>query len=183
MPNRGSKLLNIKMGRSVTLSFIVLFYLASSEVCAQNAPFACWATALINIRLKAQWTSVTDGGDRTVSRDLIPYQHFFRSGLRYSLDPNWNIASGIAFFNTKTSFLKENHEYGHEFRIWTDVSRLSLRTRNFIISHRLRLERRFFDGTSTRISFNSFRFQYRLLSGYQFNSKINVQSGPEILKV
>ncbi len=170
------------MVRSHILYLILLLNFPSFQLMAQSAPFACWSTILLNLRVKTKWTSITDIGFRSVSRDIIPYQHFFRSGLRYNLDPNWNITSGIAFFSTKTSFLKENHEYGHEFRLWTDFSRLSLRTRKFIMNHRVRIERRFFDATSTRLSFNSFRFQYRLLSGVQFNSKFNFQTGPEIFE-
>ncbi len=182
MQKSGLKLMNIKMLDGFMKYLFSILCLSSQLTFSQNAPFAAWTTVVLNLKINDHWTSVTDGGLRTVSSDFVPYQKFFRTGMRYNLDKRWNVAGGFAFFNTKTSFLKENHEYGHEFRLFQEVSRLSLRSRKAIINHRLRIEERFFDETSIRVPFNAMRFQYRFLAGWQFNSKLNFQTGPEIFE-
>lgn len=149
------------------------------NVFGQDAPFAAWSSVLINTRFHSNWSNTTDLGYRTISHDFTPYQNFIRSGLRYHYNQKISLLGGVAYFNTKTSFLPENHEYGHEFRIYQEIQRLSSRRKKTVFDLRLRNEQRFFSGTSTRDAYHSFRVAGRVLLGYQFTNQFAWHLGSE----
>lgn len=159
--------------------YFYLLFLYTVELSGQNAPFAAWASVLVNSRFNSHWSNTFDLGYRTLGSDFIPYQNYFRTGLRYHFDPQVTALCGLSYFNTKTSFLPENHEYGHEFRIYQEIQRQSSRNKKILLDLRLRNEQRFFSGTSKRDPYHSFRLAGRMMAGYQFNNQFTWQIGSE----
>jgi Protein of unknown function (DUF2490) len=120
-----------------------------------------WATVQLPIQLSAKWQITNDVSYRTLGFSASSFQYTFRTGVRYFINKKFSVAAGAASFNTRTSFKKENHEFGREFRLWQEAAyemRLSKKT---VLQNRFRTEERFFSSTSTRSAFNALRVRYR----------------------
>ncbi len=144
-----------------------------------QAPDALWLGGQFNIRFADKWSWNNDGGYRTVSSTFIPYQNFFRTGFRYHFTNSFFATLGAAVFNTKTNFLKENREYGRETRFYFDINEQTPRSNKFIFDNRVRIEKRYFDATSSKKEYDTFRFIYRMLIGYRFAKHWGLSVGPE----
>lgn len=180
--------MNFRFGKSVniiSLKFVLLVCFSvgiAASSFAQNPPFAFWTSVVANARFGNNWANVSDLGFRTVSDHFTPFQNFIRTGLRYNYNLKLSNTIGIAYFNTKTSFLPENHEYGHEFRIYQEINRQSDRKKKFLLDVRSRFEQRFFSATSTRKATNTLRLTSRLFFGYQFSKRFVWQPGIEYME-
>jgi hypothetical protein len=120
-----------------------------------------WASLQMPVQLSAKWQIVNDASYRTLGFSASSFQYTFRTGLRYFVNKKFSVAAGVASFNTRTSFKKENHEFGKEFRLWQEAAyemRLSKKT---VLQNRFRTEERFFSSTTTRPAFNALRVRYR----------------------
>ncbi|MEP7268358.1 MAG: DUF2490 domain-containing protein, partial [Saprospiraceae bacterium] len=147
------------------LIFVMLTFLkfANHLMQAQNAPFALWSAVVLNTNSNKKLSNTSDFGYRTISKDFISYQTFIRTGMRYTISSKLSFIAGVGLFNTKTSFLKENHEFGHEFRIFQDLNHQSSRTNKLLMDYRFRLEEKFFEMTSKKQAYFGWRGQVRLL--------------------
>jgi Protein of unknown function (DUF2490) len=128
-----------------------------------------WASVQLPVQLSAKWQVVNDASYRTLGFSASSFQYTFRTGLRYSVTEKFSIASGIASFNTRTSFKKENHEFGREFRLWQEAAYNIPLSKKTVLQNRFRTEERFFSSTNTRKAFNALRLRYRLAAVQTIN--------------
>lgn len=181
MQKNGLIHMNINLKNQMRVGAILFFLLVSTSFFAQKTrnPDAAWSSIAIGLKFNDKWSDITDFGYRTISSEFIPYTYYARTAMRYNINKRWNAAGGIAFYNQKTSYLKENHEYGTEFRIYEEINRSSLKSHKVIFNQRFRIEQKFYQATSKKPPTQYLRAQYRIMTGYQFSSKMNIQAGPE----
>ena len=126
-----------------------LFVLAASLLLSLQASFGqqsqtlVWNTLQFPIRLSTKWQLQTDVSYRTIGASASAYQYTFRTGVRRFIDEKWNVATGLAFFFTRTSFDKTNHEFGREFRLWQEAVKENKLNKKLSLFSRFRTEERF----------------------------------------
>jgi hypothetical protein len=148
---------------------------------AQQNPAIVWGTLQLPVHLSPKWQLPVDFSYRTIGLSSSAFQYTFRSGLRRVISHKWNVASGLAFFFTRTSFKKENHEFGREFRLWQEAVLENRINNNLVLQHRFRAEERFFAATTNHPSFAALRLRYRLAAIQTINEKWVVQLADEYM--
>ncbi len=141
-----------------------------------------WNTIQLPVQLSAKWQVPLDFSYRTIGISASAYQYTFRTGLRRFLNDKWSVASGLAYFFTRTSFGKADHEFGKEFRLWQEALAENKLTGKFVLQNRLRVEERFFDATSKKNAFTSLRFRYRAGLIRFVNEKWKLQLSDEFME-
>jgi hypothetical protein len=159
------------------LLFSICIYVSSAQ--RTQLPHGLWTSIGLGLKLNDKWTSSTDVGYRTYSADFIPYTNYYRATVRYNFSNRVNYGGGIAVFNQRTTFNRENKEYSHELRVYGELSQGSLKTSKGIFSQRWRLEQKYFQATSMKPAINYQRLSVRILGGYQITPVWNIQTGPE----
>ncbi len=148
---------------------------------AQQNPAIVWGTLQLPLHLSPKWQLPVDFSYRTIGISASALQYTFRTGARRIINDKWNVASGIAFFFTRTSFKKENHEFGSEFRLWQEAVLDNRITNNLVLQNRFRTEERFFSATTIRPAFTALRLRYRLAAIQTINEKWAVQLADEYM--
>jgi hypothetical protein len=92
------------------------------------------------------------------------------------------MATGVAFFYTRTSFSKDNDEFGHEFRLWEEVNRLKEIRKNTQWQLRFRTEQRFFAATSVKTKYTAYRFRLRTALTQKINDHWGLQLSEEYMQ-
>jgi Protein of unknown function (DUF2490) len=141
-----------------------------------------WNAIQLPVQLSAKWQVPFDCSYRTIGISASAYQYSFRTGIRRFLNDKWSVASGLAFFFTRTSFKKADHEFGKEFRLWQEALVENRLDKKFVLQNRLRLEERFFDATSKKEAFTSLRFRYRIGLIRLINEKWRLQLANEFME-
>ena len=121
-----------------------------------------WLTLNTPIDLSSKWQIHNDASYRTLGTNTEPLQYLYRTGLRYHFNEQFSATAGVAFFFTRTSFNKDNDEFGNEFRTWQElnVNKKIHATRRIQI--RFRPEQRFFEATKRREGFVAHRVRLRV---------------------
>lgn len=120
-----------------------------------------WTTVQLPVQLSAKWQVVNDASYRTLGFSASSFQYTFRTGVRYFVNKKFSVGAGAASFNTRTSFQKENHEFGREFRLWQEAAYEIQLSKKTVLQNRFRTEERFFSSTAARPAFNALRVRYR----------------------
>ena len=143
------------------LIFIVcLFPLA---VFAQPRPEeGVWLTLNAPIDLSSKWQIHNDASYRTLGTSSDPLQYLYRTGLLYHFNEKYSVTGGVAFFFTRTSFNKDNDEFGSEFRTWQEFNANERIDASRRLQIRFRSEQRFFEDTKRRDGFTAHRFRLRV---------------------
>lgn len=117
-----------------------------------------------------------DASYRTLGNSTAASQYLYRTGVRYQISSPFSTAAGVAFFFTRTSFEKQNHEFGYEFRIWQELFYQQQINTSLQWLNRFRSEQRFFEETKRRDSFTAHRFRLRSALVYKVakNWSVNV---------
>ncbi len=126
-----------------------------------------WLTLNAPVDLSAKWQIHNDGSFRTLSISKEPLQYLYRTGLRYQFNESYSATAGVAFFFTRTSFNKDNDEFGSEFRTWQEFQSLQNINTSNRLQIRFRSEQRFFEATKRRAAFVAHRV--RLRTGWQYD--------------
>jgi Protein of unknown function (DUF2490) len=120
-----------------------------------------WTTIQVPVQLSAKWQVVNDASYRTLGFSTSSFQYTFRTGVRYFVNKKFSVGTGAASFNTRTSFQKENHEFGREFRLWQEAAYEMHLSKKMVLQNRFRTEERFFSSITARPAFNALRVRYR----------------------
>ena len=144
------------------LSGVTLFLLSSSVVFCQRPESGGWLSLQLPISIYQKWQWHNDAGYRTLGNTTAAMHFLYRTGLRYSINEHWNTAGGIAFFFTRSSFEKANHEFGREFRTWEEINYKMNISKPVQWLSRLRTEQRFYAATNNHLAFTAYRFRIKL---------------------
>ena len=143
------------------LVLIGLFF-PLSLLAQQRPEEGVWLTLNAPVDLSAKWQMHNDGSFRTLSVSKEPLQYLYRTGLRYQFNESYSATAGVAFFFTRTSFNKNNDEFGYEFRTWQELLRRYTVNQKTSLQFRFRSEQRFFEETKRRDDFVAYRFRLRI---------------------
>lgn len=130
-----------------------------------------WLTVNMPIDLSSKWQIHNDASYRTLSVSADPLQYLYRTGLRYHFNERYAVTGGVAFFFTRTSFNKDNEEFGSEFRTWQEFQSLLQLNQSDVIQIRFRTEQRFFEETKRREAFTAHRIRLRVALNKQLSKR------------
>ena len=149
---------------------------------AQQAQTLVWNTLQFPVQLSKKWQLHNDISYRTIGASGSAYQYTFRTGVRRFINQKWNIATGLAFFFTRTSFDKINHEFGREFRLWQEVVKENKLNKKLSLISRFRTEERFFATTSKKDKNFALRLRYRMAVVQTLSDKWKIQLANEYMR-
>jgi len=161
------------MRRIFTL--ICLFKL--SFAFAQKRPVeGIWTTLNVPVEFSSRWQMHNDASYRTLGWGTASLQYLYRPGIRYLFKPTLSVAAGTALFFTRTSFNKENDEFGYEFRAWQEVLKKFELKQETEFHLRFRSEQRFFRPTEANPeSRTAHRFRLRGSVSKKLNQQWTLQ--------
>jgi hypothetical protein len=158
----------------------LLLYVQSSF--GQQSQTVVWNTFQFPVQLSSKWQLHNDISYRTIGVSASAYQYTFRTGIRRFINDKWNVATGLAFFFTRTSFDKTNHEFGREFRLWQEVVKENKLNKNLSLFNRFRTEERFFAATSKKDKNFALRLRYRMAIVQTVSDKWKIQLANEYMR-
>jgi hypothetical protein len=147
---------------SITITALLATAIMGNAQTSDNT--IIWSTVQVPVKLSPKWTITTDVSYRTLGFSVAAFQYTFRTGLRYSLTKQWNVAMGAAHFNTRAAFSQKDHEFIKEYRLFQEAQYEISLTKRLSLQNRFRTEERFFAATATRKAEQSLRLRYRLLA-------------------
>ncbi len=158
---------------------IITTSLISLKVIAQRPSSGLWVTVHTHVQLnkKIIWHNVISY--RTLGNSIAPYQYMYRTGLRYQINKHFNTAAGVAFFFTRTTFVKENNEMANEFRVWEEMNYKTNLSDNLQLLTRFRTEQRYFSSSNLNPPYNAFRYRLSTQFLQKFSNKFDVQFSEE----
>lgn len=143
------------------IKLIIIFIITSLQITAQRPATGLWLTAQLPVQLNSKWQVVNDFNYRTLGNSSAALQHLHRAGVKYIFNKNWSATAGLAFSFTRTSFIKTNSEFAKEFRFWQEANYKAAISSSLTSNVRIRTEERFFYATTTKASYNAFRYRIR----------------------
>lgn len=161
---------------------VILFVMIKFTAHAQRPATGAWFTLNMPVKLTNKWQIHNDGSYRTLGNRISASQYLYRTGIRYQINSSLSAASGVAFFFTRTSFKKENHEFGREFRTWQELLYQKQIGAKLQWLNRFRSEQRFFQATKTKDAFTVHRFRLRTAFVYSFTKKWSVTVSEEYFR-
>ena len=169
---KGQQLLVLPVG--------LLLYVQSSF--GQQSQLLHWNTLQLPVQISSSWQVHNDISYRTIGVSASAFQYTFRTGIRRFINDKWNVATGLAFFFTRTSFDKTNHEFGQEFRLWQEVVKENKLNKKLILQNRSRIEERFFAATTLRDKNFAMRLRYKLAIVQVLSEKWKIQLANEYMR-
>ncbi len=158
----------------------LLLYVQSSF--GQQSQTIVWNTLQLPVQLSSNWQVHNDISYRTIGVSASAYQYTFRTGIRRFINEKWNVATGLAFFFTRTSFDKTNHDFSREFRLWQEVVKENKLNKKLSLFSRFRIEERFFAATSKKDKNFALRFRYRMSLVQTVSDKWKLQLANEYMQ-
>jgi Protein of unknown function (DUF2490) len=117
-----------------------------------------WIQYYVQLKLSDKWMGLADAGYRSGNGSVHRSVYIARAGIGYQLNPNVGLGSGFAhlgFYRSGTLSLSENRLY-QEVMVKHNPGTVG-------VSHRARLEERYFKYVDPPENNFNFRFRYRLL--------------------
>lgn len=148
----------------------------------QQSKTIVWNSLQFPVQFSTKWQLHNDVSYRTMRISGSAYQYTFRTGIRRFINDKWNVATGVAFFFTRTSFDKANHEFGREFRLWQEVVKENKIKKTLSLFNRVRTEERFFAASSNKNASFAIRFRYRLAIVQTLSDKWKIQLANEYMQ-
>jgi Protein of unknown function (DUF2490) len=161
--------------------FLILLFV-STTMTAQIPDAGSWLAIQLPVNLSKSWQWHNDAGYRTLGSSVLPYQFLYRTGARFNFNKKWNTAAGVAFFYTRSSYQKPDHEFGKEFRTWQELNSQHSLSKSVSLQNRLRTEQRWFAETNNRAGYFGLRFRYRVAAIKQINEKWALQLADEYMQ-
>ena len=140
---------------------ILISAFSSQAAMAQIPATSNWLALQLRINNGKKWELSNDGGYRTIGMSPSAYIYYYRNGLRYNINERWNVAAGTAFFFTRSSYQKSNHEFGREFRLWQEVILREPVSKTLSLNDRFRTEERWFGPVTNKASYFGLRLRDR----------------------
>lgn len=163
--------------------FLTIILLAVTQFCAAQRPkTGIWVTAFAPVHLAKQWQWHNETGYRTLGSSVSPLQYYYRTAVRWNCNEKWNTAAGVAFFFTRTSFIKSNDEFGREFRIWEELIHQLQLNEKLKAMFRFRTEQRFFAETNVKSPYKAYRFRIRPQLTQKISGKWDLQVADEYMQ-
>jgi hypothetical protein len=164
------------------LTIIVCFQI--SITFAQQRPVeGIWTTINMPVSFSSRWQMHNDASYRTLGWGPASSQYLYRPGIRFFIKPTFSITAGTAFFFTRTTFNKENDEFGYEFRTWQELLKKFEGKHETEFQLRFRSEQRFFRPTEVNPeSRTAHRFRLRGSVSKKFNEKWSLQLSEEYFR-
>ena len=159
--------------------FFISFSVLKVAAHAQRQPTGVWFSANVPVQLSNKWQWHNDAGYRTLGNSVYASQYLYRTGLRYKVNKIVSTAAGVAFFFTRTSFSKQNHEFGSEFRLWQEALLQKQLSKPVQLQVRIRTEQRFFKETERREAFTAHRFRLRVAAITKIKERYSIQLADE----
>jgi hypothetical protein len=163
-------------------SFLVLFF-SSKAALSQMPATSNWFGLQIQINAGSKWEWPTDVGYRTIGMSASAYSYHCRTGIRYKLNETWNVAAGIAFFFTRSTYQKFNHDFGTEFRTWQELNFQKAISKTISLRNRFRTEERWFEAVPGRDAFFGLRLRDRFTTIKTLTKKWSIEFGDEYLRM
>ena len=161
---------------------LIGFFFPLSLFAQQRPEEGIWLTLNTPIDLSSKWQIHNDASYRTLSVTTDPLQYLYRTGLRYHFNEKYSATGGVAFFFTRTSFNKNNNEFGNEFRTWQEFQSIKNIDASNRLQIRFRSEQRFFEETKRREAFVAHRFRLRVGWQYDFANHWSVLLADEYMQ-
>ena len=161
---------------------ITIFLFSSWKASCQRPKSGAWLSLQLPVSISQKWQWHNDAGYRTLGNRTAASQFLYRTGLRYKISEQWNTAGGIAFFFTRSSFEKKNHEFGKEFRIWQEVNYKCIIANHIQWQNRIRTEQRFYAATNNRAAFTAYRFRLKSQLQQSISKKWSLQLANEYMQ-
>lgn len=149
---------------------------------AQRPSGAVWLALSVPVKLNTKWQWHNDAGYRTLGLHSYAQQYLYRTGGRFQFSKTSTAAAGVAFFFTRTSFSKTNHEFGKEFRTWQELQYEQKTLSKISFEGRMRTEQRFFQSTRTKELYTAHRFRLRAGIVYTITAKWAMQLSEEYMQ-
>ena len=162
---------------------ILISCFSAHTILAQVPATTDWFGFQCRLNKDDKWEVINDVGYRTIGMSLSSYNYYYRNGIRYKLNDRWSVAGGTAFFFTRSSYLKSNHEFGREFRLWQDITLSLPFAKTFAINDRFRTEERWFNSVSNKAGYFGFRLRQRLTVTKALTEKWSVEIGDEYFRM
>lgn len=162
--------------------FFTISMLCSCRLFSQRPPTALWLSTQLPVEINNNWTVQNDASYRTLGSSIAPSQYLYRTGLRYTANNKWTIATGIAFFFTRTTFSKQQDEFGKEFRFWEELNYKMAIQNNLQSILRFRTEQRSYKATSKTAAYHAFRYRLRTQFQQTLSPSIAVQLSEEYME-
>lgn len=159
-----------------------MFSFTTKATLSQVPATGNWFALQLPVRLSNKWQWHNDAGYRTIGFSIAAYQYLLRSGIRYNINNSWNTATGYAFFFTRSSFEKADHEFGKEFRLWQELNAQHTFLKSYIIQNRLRMEQRWFDAVGNNDAYFGLRLRHRAAITKVFSENWNLQLADEYMQ-
>lgn len=156
--------------------------LCSCRLFSQRPPTALWLSTQLPVEINNKWAVQNDASYRTLGSSIAPLQYLYRTGLRYTANNNWAIATGVAFFFTRTTYSKQIDEFGKEFRIWEELNYKTVLQKKLQSILRLRTEQRSYEATSKTAAYHAFRYRFRTQFQQTLSATIAVQLSEEYME-
>lgn len=167
--------------RNPDWNIFLLFLFVSPSVKAQRPHTGGWFSAQFPVSISAKWQWSNDVGYRTLGMSTAASQFLYRTGIRYSKNERLTVAAGGAFFSTRTSYDKRNHEFGSELRLWQEINcQVNLKQVNWL--NRFRTEQRFFTETMQRKAYSAMRFRIKTSFLKNISDKWSIQLADEYMQ-
>ncbi len=140
---------------------VIILSLYAKAATAQIPATGNWFAFQMPVKITEKWQWHNDAGYRTLGASLNAYQLLYRTGIRYVANKEWSVATGTAFFYTRSSYQKFNREFGKEFRLWQEINAQHTLSKTISLQNRFRTEQRWFAETDSRAAYFGFRLRYR----------------------
>lgn len=157
------------------ISILLLLCLLSYKVKAQNAAekeLGAWYMYNGSHKMSEKFAVKTMAHFRYFEIANEFQQEIYRLGFNYKLNPKMNVTLGYSFVNTDPSYTTPSSTV-NEHRIYEDLN-ISGKIKKFNLKHRIRLEHRFLNSTTSQW------FRYNLNVGYPISDVWSVYAFNEI---
>jgi Protein of unknown function (DUF2490) len=151
-------------------------------VVGQQPQTSVWSALQVPVSFGIKWQWHNDAGYRTIGFTSSPYQYLYRTGARYFFNKEWSVAGGIAFFFTRNSYQKADHEFGKEFRLWQELNFNKAIGKKFSLQNRIRTEERWFDAVGNKDAYYAFRLRCRLAGTEKLSDRWSIQLADEYMQ-
>jgi hypothetical protein len=164
------------------MGFFIISILIAKAAVAQQSETSAWSGVQLPVSFNSKWQWHNDAGYRTIGFSGSAYQYLYRTGARYSFTKGWSAAAGAAFFFTRTSYQKADHEFGKEFRLWQELNFNKYINGKCSLQNRIRIEQRWFNATQSIETYTAFRLRYRLSGLQKLSDKWGLQLANEYMQ-
>ena len=148
----------------------------ANNMFAQQPATSHWFTLQSPFVINNNWQVSQEISYRTLGESIKLNQLFIRISNRYIINQKWHVALNTDYVHSKVRpYDKKDLEFGNEFRISQELGYRYTMKRSFIMSHRFRLEERFFGITTLNDDYRALRFRYRLGIIKNLSSKWDLQ--------